>query len=142
MSEPKDHSQSGSDPGFEAAGAQRFWGDYARRARAGGRRGAGNGRSGAPDSAGYAAGPEADPLDPGMPPGMEAQHQHDCLEWCPICRTADLLRASAPPELRDQLQGIQRDALVTMRQLLDAYLERIGERPSRRGGGIEDIPID
>jgi hypothetical protein len=132
MSEPKDHSQSGSEPGrFEAAGAERFWGDYARQARGGARRSdegepsPGNGH--------------------GIPHEQAAQaHQddHECLEWCPICRTADVLRASAPPEIRDQWQTLQRDTLVTLRQLLDAYIERLGTQPTRTGSRVEDIPIE
>jgi hypothetical protein len=64
------------------------------------------------------------------------------VEWCPICRTADVVRAGTPPELRDQWQSLQRDALVTLRALLDAYLERLGERPRRADARVEDIPIE
>ncbi len=71
-----------------------------------------------------------------------AGHSHECLEWCPICRTADVLRASAPPELRGQIQSLQHDALVTLRALLDAYIERVGENPARGGSAVEDIPIE
>jgi hypothetical protein len=70
-------------------------------------------------------------------------HAHvdrECLEWCPICRTADVVRATLPPELRSQLESVQRDALVAMRALLDHYIERLDGRdpPSSR---VEDIPI-
>jgi hypothetical protein len=131
MSDPRDHSQSGFDP-REArepeagAEAQRFWGEYARRTRPGGQRSAG------------AEDPEGQNGH-----GSAASQPHECLDWCPICRTADVLRASAPPELRDQVQGLQRDALVTLRALLDAYIERSGEGSrERRDPGVEDIPID
>ena len=135
MSDPQDHSHSGFEAG-EGAGseaptsggraeAQRFWGEYARRTRHGGQRterepqdGAGNGRG-------------------------EIPQAHECVEWCPICRAADVLRASAPPELRDQVQSVQRDALVTLRALLDAYIERTGDGPRRdRRSAVEDIPIE
>ena len=131
MSDPRDHNQSGSDPrearGPEAgAEAQRFWGEYARRTRPGGQR---------------SASPEGSEEQNGH--GSAASQAHECLDWCPICRTADVLRASAPPELRDQVQGLQRDALVTLRALLDAYIERGGEGSrERRDSGVEDIPID
>jgi hypothetical protein len=131
MSDPQDHSQSGFDPQQArepeaGAEAQRFWGEYARRTRPGGQR-TGN--------AGTSEGQNGH--------GSPASHAHECLDWCPICRTADVLRASAPPELRDQVQGLQRDALVTLRALLDAYIERSGEGSrERRDSGVEDIPID
>jgi hypothetical protein len=66
---------------------------------------------------------------------------HQCLEFCPICRTADVIRASAPPELREQWQSLQREALITMRSLIDHYLERVdaeAEPPVR----VQDIPIE
>jgi hypothetical protein len=127
MSEPQDHSRSGFDPGGPARSdhreeARRFWGEYARSTRGGYREthaGDGEGANGA-----------------------SAPASHECLDWCPICRTADVLRASAPPELRGQVQGIQRDALVTMRALLDAYIERLESVRGREGTSVEDIPID
>ena len=134
MSDRQDHSQSGFDPsggGFDrdptggpAEEAQRFWGEYARRTRPGGQRSA---REDEPEAGnGHAA----------------SQHEHECLDWCPICRTADLLRASAPPELREQVSGLQRDALVTLRALLDAYIERADGPRGRRDSEVQDIPID
>ena len=131
MSDPRDHSQSEFDPQQArepeaGAEAQRFWGEYARRPRSSGFR-EGRGVTG----------------EAGNGHGSAADHPHECLDWCPICRTADVLRASAPPELRDQVQGLQRDALVTLRALLDAYIERSGEGSrERRDSGVEDIPID
>ena len=63
-----------------------------------------------------------------------------CLELCPICRAADLLRATGPPELRGQLNEFQREALLTLRALLDHYIERI-DGPPNPGDRVEDIPI-
>ena len=133
MSNPEEHS-SGFEAGAgrEAPGsghsaggeAQRFWDEYARRTRHGGQR-AERAAAGAPGN------------------GQRSAQAHDCVEWCPICRTADLLRSSAPPELRDQLQSVQRDALVAMRALLDAYIERSDAGPQRRRqSSVEDIPIE
>ena len=65
----------------------------------------------------------------------------ECLDWCPICRTADVVRATASPELREQLNQIQREALITVRALLDHYLERLDEQP-RGATSVEEIPID
>ncbi len=130
MSDPQDHSQSGFEPGGAAGQdpggeAKRFWGEYARSTRSGGQRG----------DRGHAG-------EAGNGHGSAAGQSHECLEWCPICRTADVLRASAPPELRGQIQSLQHDALVTMRALLDAYIERGGESPARSGSPVEDIPIE
>jgi hypothetical protein len=66
----------------------------------------------------------------------------ECLEWCPICRAADLLRANASPELREQWSSVQREALVTIRALIDHYLERIDPDPPERGPRVQDIPIE
>jgi len=130
MSDPQDPSQSGFDPrdaplAGSGAEAERFWGEYARRTRPGGSRGE-----------------RAEAGDAGNGHGTDARGTHECLDWCPICRTADVLRASAPPELRDQVQSLQHDALVTLRALLDAYIERTGDSRSRRDSPVEDIPIE
>jgi hypothetical protein len=135
MSDPQDQSRRG----FEAGGpgvprsaaneAQRFWDEYARRTRQGGQR----------------AEREPDPR-PGSGRSEAGEQSHECVEWCPICRTADLLRASTPPEVREQLHSVQRDALVAMRALLDAYIERTGDGPQagrqRQDSAVEDIPIE
>jgi hypothetical protein len=124
MSDPQDHSRSGSERGAGEE-AQRFWGEYARRPRPGGHR---EQRESAREAAnGH---------------GTSAGHSHECLEWCPICRTADVLRASAPPELRDQVQTLQHDALVTFRALIDAYIDRLENGSRRRESAVEDIPIE
>jgi hypothetical protein len=128
MSDPQDHSQSGFEPGGAAgpeagAEAKRFWGEYARSTRPGGHREAREAGSEAGNGHGTAA------------------HPHECVDWCPICRTADVLRASAPPELRGQIQNLQHDALVTLRALLDAYIER-ADSPARGKAPVEDIPIE
>ena len=104
---------------------------------------------------------EVDPEDPfgGADPAADAwralrdglgaasaasAHSHDgemqCLELCPICRAADLLRATGPPELRGQISEFQREALLTLRALLDHYIERI-DPPGEAGDRVEDIPI-
>ncbi len=132
MSEPRDHNRSGFEPGGAPGPdplqeAQRFWGEYARRTRPGGQR---EGREHGPKT-GNGHGAAAPPAG-----------AHECLDWCPICRTADLLRASAPPELREQVQGLQRDAMLAVRAILDAYLERADARPQRADSRVEDIPID
>ena len=71
------------------------------------------------------------------------EQPHQCVELCPICRGAEILRATSTPELRGQWQSVQREALVTMRALIDHYLERLDD--DREGAArprVEDIPID
>jgi len=78
----------------------------------------------------------------GEPPSPSEAHQSfECLEWCPICRAADVVRATAPPELRDQWQSVQREALLTTRALIDSYLERL-DTEAERGPRVQDIPIE
>jgi hypothetical protein len=73
--------------------------------------------------------------------GSDRHRSLECLEWCPICRAADVLRATAPPELRDQWQAVQREALLTTRALIDTYLERLDGEPEREPR-VQDIPIE
>ena len=73
--------------------------------------------------------------------GAEAHQEFECLEWCPICRAADVLRTSASPELRDQWQTVQREALMTTRALIDSYLERL-DNEADRAPRVQDIPIE
>lgn len=54
--------------------------------------------------------------------------QHECLDWCPICRGAELIKASVPPELADQLHVVQRDILLLVQALVEAQLARIREQ--------------
>ncbi|MFA9399499.1 MAG: hypothetical protein ACERKT_00145 [Acidobacteriota bacterium] len=89
-------------------GADRFWGQFSQ-TRAG--------RSSSED-------PGQD--DPGR---ADRGDQHECLEWCPICRSADLLRATASPEIRQQLQSIQNEAFQILRAFAVAYAERTGADP-------------
>jgi hypothetical protein len=52
----------------------------------------------------------------------------------------DALRLAAPAELQDRLTALIREALLTLRALIDHYLERIDKpQPERK---VEDIPID
>jgi hypothetical protein len=83
------------------------------------------------------------------PPGWDgdrdwsATHPADsrCLELCPICRGAEILRAAGPPELRGQLDDVGREALLTLRALVDHYLDRLDQQPTGEDR-VEQIPID
>ena len=64
-----------------------------------------------------------------------------CVELCPICRGAEVLRATTSPQMRGQWHTVQREALLTMRTMIDHYLERLdsaGDDAPR----VEDIPIE
>jgi hypothetical protein len=65
-----------------------------------------------------------------------------CVELCPICRAADVLRATAPDDLKDQWQVVQREALLTMKAAIDRYVERLEAEPAERRPSVQDIPIE
>jgi hypothetical protein len=51
----------------------------------------------------------------------------------------DALRLAAPADLQDRLTALIREALLTLRALIDHYLERLDEPAGERK--VEDIPI-
>ena len=52
----------------------------------------------------------------------------------------DGLRRAAPAELQDRVTSLIREALLTLRSLIDWYLDRLDRRP--REPKVEDIRID
>jgi hypothetical protein len=52
----------------------------------------------------------------------------------------DSLRRAAPADLQDRITTLIREALLTLRSLIDWYLERIDAPPKEPR--VEDIPID
>ena len=70
------------------------------------------------------------------------ENQPQCVELCPICRGADVLRATASAEMRDGWQSAQREALLTMRTMIDHYLERLDGATTQDSPRVEEIPID
>ena len=52
----------------------------------------------------------------------------------------DTLRRAAPPELQERVTALIREVLLTLRSLIDWYLDRL-DRPHREAR-VEDIPID
>jgi hypothetical protein len=52
----------------------------------------------------------------------------------------EALRLAAPADLQDRVTALIREALLTLRALIDHYLERLDDSPSERK--IEDIPIN
>jgi hypothetical protein len=58
----------------------------------------------------------------------------------PLFALIDVARSALPSELRDQFNSLVREVLLTLRALIDWYLERLpGEK---KGSRVEDIPIE
>ena len=74
--------------------------------------------------------------------GAPRAEEFQCVELCPICRAADVLRGTATPERREQWHSVQREALVTARALIDHYLERMEAHKPAPAPQVENIPID
>jgi hypothetical protein len=62
------------------------------------------------------------------------------LDFSALFVLLDALRRAIPRELDEQFVRLIREALLTLRSLIDWYLERL-DRP-RREPRVEDIPID
>ncbi len=52
----------------------------------------------------------------------------------------DVVRRAAPAELQERINALIREALLTLRSLIDWYIERLERRP--RETRVQDIPID
>jgi hypothetical protein len=52
----------------------------------------------------------------------------------------DALRLAAPADLQDRLTALIREALLTLRALIDHYLERLDAAPKERK--VEELPIE
>ncbi|MDQ3645145.1 MAG: hypothetical protein M3356_06545 [Actinomycetota bacterium] len=62
------------------------------------------------------------------------------LDFSALFVVLDALRRTAPAELQERLSSLIREALLTLRSLIDWYLERLDHGP--REPRVEDIPID
>ena len=69
-------------------------------------------------------------------------HQPQCVELCPICRGAEVLRATGSPDVRNGWQSVQREALLTMRTMIDHYLERLETADREPEPRVQEIPIE
>ena len=70
------------------------------------------------------------------------EHQPQCVDLCPICRGADVLRATGSSDVREGWQSVQREALLTMRTMIDHYLERLDGAAAHDSPRVEEIPIE
>lgn len=152
---PEPGAGSAADAGTGAdAGSDRRHGEPARDSSGAGGDPYAGADSGARPRAGSGGGGST-PFDHGI-------EEHECLEWCPICRGAEVLRASVPPELREQYQVVQRDILRLAQAAIESHLARLQDEGPGRGArgrssdgpgsardtgpagdpGIRDIPID
>jgi hypothetical protein len=61
-------------------------------------------------------------------------------DLAPLFAIAEALRRGLPRDLQGQFTSLLREALLTMRALIDWYLERLDR--AERGPEVEDIPID
>ncbi len=75
--------------------------------------------------------------DRGTPPPPPAGHG---LDFSTVFVLLDAVRRAAPAELQERVTALIREALLTLRSLIDWYLERLERRP--RETRVEDIPID
>jgi hypothetical protein len=80
---------------------------------------------------------------PDEPTGDQAgaKQEYQCVDFCPICRTADVLRVALPDEFQEHWHAVQREGLLAARTLLDHYSQHLEARrpPSV---DVEDIPIE
>jgi hypothetical protein len=80
---------------------------------------------------------ERDPLDGGSPPPPPSR---GALDPSALFVLLDGLRRAAPREIEEQLTKLIREFLLTLRSMIDWYLERL-DRP-RKEPEVEDIPIE
>jgi hypothetical protein len=76
----------------------------------------------------------------GGPSGAPGGPPHGGLDLSALIVLLDAVRRGAPAELQDRVNGLIREALLTLRSLIDWYLERLERSPPERT--VQDIPID
>lgn len=88
----------------------------------------------------YEDGPR-DAGPPPPPPGGQGQYQgQPRLDLQPLFMVLEALRRGVPRELQDQFEALVREILLTLRALIDWYLDRLDHGPAEPT--VEDIPID
>ena len=79
--------------------------------------------------------PPRDPYGAGLPP-----RQGRGFDLSALFVLLDSVRRAVPSELEGRVTALIREFLLTLRSLIDWYLERL-DKP-RREPRVEDIPID
>jgi hypothetical protein len=87
---------------------------------------------------GFGEAEERDPPGGGSPPPPPPSR--GALDPSALFVLLDGLRRAAPRELEEQLTKLIREFLLTLRSMIDWYLERL-DRP-RKEPEVEDIPIE
>mgnify|MGYP003402931296 FL=1 len=108
---PRSQNRSEHDP---PPGADRFWGQFAQAGKA-------RDNGGAESEAGTEAANGSAPAE---------GQGHECLEWCPICRSAELLRHAATPEMAQQVLSLQKEAAGVLKAFIQAYSEKVEQDPA------------
>ena len=79
-------------------------------------------------------------MDPHQPPPSSNGSPPPPPDLSSLLAVLEALRRAIPLELQEQFNSLQRELLLTIRSLIDWYLERL-DRPAREPE-VEDIPID
>jgi hypothetical protein len=74
------------------------------------------------------------------PPPPPPPHEQRPPDPAALFAMLDSMRRMAPRELEDQVTNLIREFLLTLRSLIDWYLERLDQKPPEPK--VEDIPID
>jgi hypothetical protein len=77
---------------------------------------------------------------PPPPPPPPPQPPRSSPDFSGFFLLLDGLRRAAPAELQEGLKSFIREGLLTLRSLIDWYLDRL-DRPARKPE-VEEIPID
>ena len=72
--------------------------------------------------------------------GRAGQGGRAVPDLSPIFAIVEALRRAVPHELQEQFNALQRELLLTLRALIDWYLDRL-DKPELEPQ-VEDIPID
>ena len=84
--------------------------------------------------------PYADTDDPGAVPPPPPPLRGPNLDFRPLFMLLEAARRGLPHELEEQFTALVRELLMTLRALIDWYLDRLERRPAEPT--VEDIPID
>ena len=72
--------------------------------------------------------------------GAGAGQRGPIPDFTPLIAIVEALRRAIPHELQEQFNALQRELLLTLRALIDWYLERL-DKPELTPQ-VEDIPIE
>jgi hypothetical protein len=72
--------------------------------------------------------------------GAGAGQRGPIPDFTPLIAIVEALRRAIPHELQEQFNALQRELLLTLRALIDWYLDRL-DKPELTPQ-VEDIPID